>query len=57
MMNNEAFALLKDNKLEKGDALKLAEVAGIMAAKQTSTLIPLCHQIALDYAKISIAFV
>ena len=56
-MNNEAFALLKDNKLEKGDALKLAEVAGIMAAKQTSTLIPLCHQIALDYAKISIAFV
>ncbi len=53
-MNKDAFTLLRANKLEKGDALKLAEVAGIIAAKQTSTLIPLCHQIALDYARVSI---
>ena len=42
-MNEEAFSLLKAGSLAKGDAVKLAEVAGIMGAKQTSSLIPLCH--------------
>ena len=40
-------ALLADGALPKGDALALARVAGIQAAKRTSELIPLCHQIAL----------
>ena len=40
-------ALLADGALPKGDALALARVAGIQAAKRTSELIPLCHQLAL----------
>jgi cyclic pyranopterin phosphate synthase len=40
-------ALLADGALPKGDALALARVAGIQAAKRTPELIPLCHQIAL----------
>lgn len=40
-------ALLADGALPKGDALALARVAGIQAAKRTSELIPLCHQVAL----------
>lgn len=51
--NYSAYKLLKERKLEKGDAIQIAEVAGIMAAKRTSDLIPLCHQIALDFAKVS----
>jgi cyclic pyranopterin phosphate synthase len=44
----EAFRLLKDRTLPKGDALALAEFAGINAAKQTPALIPLCHPISLN---------
>jgi molybdenum cofactor biosynthesis protein MoaC len=44
----EAFAMLKERTLPKGDALALAESAGVMAAKQTPFLIPLCHPISLD---------
>jgi len=44
----EAFALLRDKALPKGDALALAEFAGIQAAKQTPSLIPLCHPISLN---------
>lgn len=40
-------ALLADGALPKGDAIALARVAGIQAAKRTSELIPLCHQLAL----------
>jgi cyclic pyranopterin phosphate synthase len=40
-------ALLADGALPKGDAIALARVAGIQAAKRTPDLIPLCHQIAL----------
>lgn len=45
---------LKDQALPKGDVLAVARIAGIQAAKSTSTLIPLCHPLALD--KISIEF-
>lgn len=44
----EAFAHLRDKTLPKGDALALAEFAGIQAAKQTPSLIPLCHPISLN---------
>ena len=47
-MGSEAFALLVEGKLPKGDPLAMAEIAGIQAAKQTSSLIPLCHPIALN---------
>jgi cyclic pyranopterin phosphate synthase len=44
----EAFRLLAEGGLPKGDALAMAEIAGIQAAKQTPQLIPLCHPIALN---------
>lgn len=43
----EVIRLISDGGLPKGDALATARVAGIMAAKRTSDLIPLCHQLAL----------
>ena len=47
-VGEKAFALLRDKALPKGDALALAEFAGIQAAKQTPSLIPLCHPISLN---------
>jgi len=44
----EAFQLLEEGRLPKGDPLAMAEIAGIQAAKQTPQLIPLCHPIALN---------
>lgn len=44
----EVVALITSGGLPKGDALATARVAGILAAKRTSDLIPLCHQIALS---------
>ncbi len=39
----EALKLVEENRMAKGDVLTVAEIAGIQAAKQTSSLIPLCH--------------
>ena len=47
-VGDKAFAMLRDGTLPKGDALALAEFAGIAAAKQTPSLIPLCHPISLN---------
>lgn len=44
--------LLRNKALPKGDALACAKVGGILAAKQTSALIPLCHNINLTYADV-----
>lgn len=44
--------LLKKNLLKKGDALACARIAGIMAAKKTAELIPLCHGIVVDHVSI-----
>ncbi len=46
-MAAETLALIKANGLKKGDVLTVARVAGTMAAKRTSELIPLCHQLPL----------
>lgn len=48
-----AFRLLRDNQLAKGDALTVAQMAGIMASKQTSALIPLCHPLPLDHTSVT----
>lgn len=48
IVGEEAFRLLRNRALPKGDALALAEFAGISAAKQTPALIPLCHPISLN---------
>jgi molybdenum cofactor biosynthesis protein MoaC len=47
-MGEEAFSLLLEGRLPKGDPLAMAEIAGIQAAKQTPSLIPLCHPISLN---------
>jgi cyclic pyranopterin phosphate synthase len=51
-VGEDAFGLLRDKALPKGDALALAEFAGIQAAKQTPSLIPLCHPISLNRVSI-----
>jgi len=47
-MNAETLALIAANTLAKGDALSVARVAGIMAAKRTDDLIPLCHSLPIS---------
>ena len=47
-MNPEALFAIRDGAVPKGDVLAAARIAGIMAAKQTGALIPLCHPLALD---------
>ncbi len=41
------YRLIEESKVRKGDVLSIAQIAGIMGAKQTSKLIPLCHDVAL----------
>lgn len=50
----QAIRLIRENGVKKGDAMAVARVAGIMAAKQTSTLIPLCHNIPLSSVEVDI---
>ena len=47
-MNTAAFAAVRDGTAQKGDVLGVARIAGIMAAKRTSELIPLCHPLPLS---------
>ncbi len=44
---------IKQNAFSKGDVLNIAQIAGILGAKQTATLIPLCHQVGLDHVDLS----
>ncbi len=46
-MNPETMALIRAGQIKKGDVLAVAQVAGIMAAKRTSELVPMCHPLAL----------
>jgi cyclic pyranopterin phosphate synthase len=48
LLNAETINILRSNENPKGSPLEIARIAGIMAAKQTSNLIPLCHQINLS---------
>jgi molybdenum cofactor biosynthesis protein MoaC len=52
-LSKEAFVSLRDGKNPKGNVLSLAEAAGIMSAKRTSELIPLCHPLPLHYVHLS----
>lgn len=47
-MSAQALAAIRDGAVPKGDVLAAARIAGIMAAKKTAELIPLCHPLALD---------
>ena len=55
-LNNVAYKLVKENKSQKGDVLNTSRIAGIMASKKTSELIPLCHQISLEKVSIDYDF-
>lgn len=56
MMRPETLRLLKAGNLPKGDVLGTARVAGILAAKRTSELIPLCHPLLLTHVAVDFAF-
>lgn len=49
LVNAETFAAIRDGLVKKGDVLTIARIAGIMAAKRTSELIPLCHPLPLTH--------
>lgn len=54
LLNEETRLVLQKHKNPKGNPLEIARIAGIMAAKQTSNLIPLCHQINLSKVEIKV---
>ncbi|WP_166295153.1 cyclic pyranopterin monophosphate synthase MoaC [Bradyrhizobium sp. 2S1] len=55
LMSKATLALIEQGQAKKGDVLATARIAGIMAAKRTSELIPLCHPLALTKVTIDIA--
>jgi cyclic pyranopterin monophosphate synthase len=54
LLSRETAGLLSEGGLPKGDALPVARIAGIQAAKRTPELIPLCHQVALSSVDVDI---
>src|SRR5436305_6839078 len=52
--SRDTLKLLNEGRLEKGDALGAARLAGIMAAKRTPDILPLCHPIALSGADVEV---
>ena len=55
-MQPATLTLVRDCKAAKGDVVEVARLAGIMAAKRTADLIPLCHQIPLDAVELEFGF-
>ena len=53
IMSPETFRLVMDRKLAKGDVMEVARLAGIMAAKKTSELIPLCHPLPISSVEVN----
>jgi cyclic pyranopterin monophosphate synthase len=53
-MSREAIRQIRSGAIKKGDPLQTARLAGIMAAKQTSALIPLCHPLALSHVDVAL---
>lgn len=50
----QTMQLIKEGKVEKGDVFSLAKVAGVLAAKKTSELVPLCHSLPLSTIDVSV---
>ena len=48
LVNPETFALIRSGGMKKGDVLTVAQIAGVMGAKRTPDLIPMCHPILID---------
>ena len=56
VMRRDTLRLIVEGKIPKGDSLAVARVAGIMAAKRTDSLIPLCHPLVLSYVGVDFEF-
>lgn len=54
IMREDTLELINAGEMKKGDVLSVAQLAGVMAAKQTSTLIPLCHPLPLTQIEVDI---
>jgi cyclic pyranopterin phosphate synthase len=54
-MRVETLALIRTGKVEKGDVFSVARIAGIMAAKKTSELIPMCHPLNITSVKVELS--
>lgn len=55
LVNEETFRLIQTGGMKKGDVLTVAQIAGIMGAKRTPELIPMCHPILVDGVELSLA--
>lgn len=56
VMKLKTLDLVRQSKLIKGDVLSVAKIAGIMAAKQTANIIPLCHPLPITYVDVNFLF-
>jgi cyclic pyranopterin phosphate synthase len=54
LLNAETLKLIRQDLMKKGDVLTVSQIAGINAAKQTASLIPLCHNIVLDKVTVNL---
>lgn len=54
LLNKETFDLIRSGGIQKGDVLTVAQIAGIMGAKRTPDLIPMCHPIGMDGVKLAL---
>ena len=54
-MRHETLSAIRDNSLAKGDVLGVARIAGIMAAKRTAELVPLCHPLPLSDVQVTLS--
>ena len=54
LVNKTVFSRIKENTIAKGDVLSIAQIAGIQAAKKTSELIPLCHNIFISKVDVNL---
>ena len=52
MMRTETFNLIRSQKVKKGNVLETARIAGVMAAKKTSELIPMCHPLNITHVQV-----
>lgn len=53
-LKKDTIQLIKEGKIEKGDVINTAKVAGFLAAKKTAELIPMCHPIPIEYIDVDI---
>lgn len=54
LCGKQTLEMIRDNQIKKGDVLTVAQIAGVMGAKQTAALIPLCHNIGIDQVTVEL---